>query len=165
MNNIVFIDVKLVGEDKQVTDLNIIMDKISPLNDNIQELLSKKSEIKKDLEELDVNVTTVLSKIVTLKMEISSKQGNKTNDHLKILNTMTNTVHQLRLEPTKQNKCRYFNRGYCKFKENCKFFPRPIRLRISRATIHFSDAPYIVWGVSTYQDVCLSLCVVTFSDQ
>ena len=24
--------------------------------------------------------------------------------------------------PIKQNKCRYFNRGYCKFKENCRFF-------------------------------------------
>ena len=122
MNYIVFIDVTLVCQDNQVVDLNFIMDKISSLNDNIQELLSRKAVIKKDLEELEVNIASVLSEIVTLKMEISSNQNDKANDSLKILDTMRNAVHHIRLEPMKQNKCRYFNRGYCKFKENCRFF-------------------------------------------
>ena len=34
-----------------------------------------------------------------------------------------------------------------------------------RFLVHFSDTPYIVWGVSIYQDMCfLSVCPVTWID-
>ena len=104
------------------------MDHISSFNDKIDSLLKNKQKIQKQVEDHETTRLELISEITVLKKELASKQDDDNNVQLKITETMCNTLKDLNLKMNTQSnhsdllrKCRYYNRGHCKFKENCHF--------------------------------------------
>ena len=105
------------------------MDQITSFNIQIESLLKNKEAIQKDVENYEATRLVLVSQINILKEDKASNQNDDNVVELKILETMSNTLNSLSFTVNQENnpsdllrKCRYFNRGHCKFKENCKYF-------------------------------------------
>ena len=131
-----FCDVKLFCEDIKFASHIVVvcslkiskMDLVSSLNTKIEFLLKNKENIKKNIEDHEESRLTLLSEIDVLKKDLSLHHNDENIVKIKIFETMTNTLEGLKIFTNQDGnhsslvrKCRYYNRGYCKFKENCHY--------------------------------------------
>ena len=102
---------------------------IASLNSKINSLFEKKQDINKEIENFDKEVFDVLSEVIKICDYVVTNDTEDREIVTKTCNTMKSTLENLGIVKNKNvmyeapsKKCRYYNRGYCKFHDQCNFF-------------------------------------------